>query len=108
MRIGIVGGLDRIARDLEEVARAGGHDLGTHTGVVAGKASATSLRSLVARSDLVFVLTEVNSHNGVRIARQAARTYGRPLRILRRLGPTHLAAYLQALASGREGARGAA
>jgi len=108
MRIAIIGGLDRNARDLEEIARANGHELDTHTGVVAGRAAATSLRALVARADLVFVLTEVNSHNGVRTARDAARAYGRPLRITRRLGPTHLAAYLQALVPGGERARGAA
>jgi len=95
MRIGIVGGLDRAVRELEEVAQAAGHELGTHTGVVAGKATATSLRALVVWSDLVFVLTDINSHNAVRMARQTARLYHRPLRILRRLGPKHLAAYLR-------------
>jgi len=97
MRIGIVGGLDRVARELEEVARAGGHELGTHTGVIAGKATSTRLRALVIWSDLVLVLTDVNSHNAVRLARQVARSHHRPLRILRRLGPSHLAAYLQAI-----------
>ena len=108
MRIGIVGGLDRAARDLEEVARASGHELDTHTGVVAGRAASTSLRALVAWSDLVFVLTDVNSHNGVRLARAAARSHQRPLRIVRRLGPKHLAAYLQTQAPVREPAGDAA
>jgi hypothetical protein len=97
MRIGIVGGLDRVARELEAVARAGGHQLDTHTGVIAGKATSTRLRALVVWSDLVFVLTDVNSHNAVRMARQVARAHHRPLRIVRRLGPSHLAAYLQAM-----------
>ena len=97
MRIGIVGGLDRVARDLEAVAHDGGHELDTHTGVVAGRAAADSLRALVAWSDVVFVLTEINSHNGVKIARQAARAHQRPLRILRRLAPKHLSAYLDGL-----------
>lgn len=97
MRIGIVGGLNRVARELEEVARAGGHELATHTGAIAGKATSTSLRALVIWSDLVLVLTDVNSHNAVRMARQVARLHHRPLRIFRRLGPTQLAAYLDAL-----------
>jgi hypothetical protein len=97
MRIGIVGGLDRNARELEEVARRRGHELETHTGVIAGKAAAEGLRALVARSDLVLILTDVNSHNGVRLARRTARALHRPVRILRRLGPSHLAAYLQAI-----------
>ena len=103
MRIGVIGGLDRSARELEEVARAAGHELATHNGVLAGKASAASLRALVVRSDLVLILTDVNSHNAVRTARQVARAYHRPVRILRRLGPAHLAAYLGAV--GQDGAR---
>jgi hypothetical protein len=97
MRIGIIGGLDRVARELEAVAREGGHELGTHTGVIAGKATSTRLRALVIWSDLVLVLTDVNSHNAVHLARQVARAHHRPLRILRRLGPSHLASYLKAL-----------
>ena len=97
MRIGLVGGLNRAARKLEEVARAGGHELETHTGVIAGKATSTSLRALVIWSDLVLVLTDVNSHNAVRMARQVARAHHRPLRIFRRLGSKHLVAYLDAL-----------
>ena len=104
MRIGIIGGLDRNARDLAAVAEAGGHELETHTGVVGGSSSAGSLRALVARADLVFVLTDVNSHNAVHIARRAARLHHVPVRIVRRLGSTHLAAYLARLGPGRIGA----
>jgi hypothetical protein len=101
MRIGIIGGLDRNARDLDAVAEAGGHELETHTGVVAGPSSSCSLRALVGRADLVFVLTDVNSHNAVRIARRAARLRHVPLRIVRRLGPTQLSAYLAQLGPAR-------
>jgi hypothetical protein len=100
MRIGIIGGLDRNARELEEVAHSGGHELHTHTGVVVGRASSASLRALILRSDLVFVLTDVNSHNAVHLAKRTARQHHRPLRIVRRLGPSQLAAYLPALAAG--------
>jgi hypothetical protein len=96
MKIGIIGGHDRAARELEAVAHAEGHDLETHTGVINGRASASTLRALVARADLVFVLTDINSHNAVKIAREAARLHHRPLRIVRRLGPSHLAAFLGA------------
>ena len=97
MRIGIVGGLDRAGRDLEEVARSSGHALEKHSGVISGGAAAANLKALVARSDLVLVLTEVNSHNAVHIARRAARENHRPLRLMRRLSPRHLAAFLNAL-----------
>ena len=96
MRIGIVGGLDRNARELEEAARAGGHRVETHTGAIGGSVTAASLRALVVRADVVFVLTDVNSHNAVHIARRTARLHGVPLRIVRRLSAAHLAAYLDA------------
>ena len=108
MRVAVVGGLDRVAHELEEVARAGGHELATHTGVIAGKATSTRLRALVTWSDLVLILTDVNSHNAVRLARQVARAHHRPVRILRRLGPSHLAAYLQAVVAEQPLLRGAA
>ena len=97
MRIGIVGGLDRKARDLEGIALQRGHDVELHSGVVAGAASAAGLRALVTRSDLVIVLTDVNSHNGVRMARRQARLSNRPLRLLRRLSESQFAALLQGL-----------
>jgi hypothetical protein len=99
LRIGIVGGIDRAMRDLQRVALAGGHDLETHTGVVRGGASVSSLRALVARADLVLVLTDVNSHNAVHIARGAARLNQRPLHIMRRLSASQLAAFLDGLPS---------
>jgi hypothetical protein len=102
MRIGVIGGLDRNARELEEVARAGGHALDTHNGVVVGRASSAGLRALIIRSDLVFLLTDINSHNAVHLAKRTARQFGRPLRIVRRLSPAHLAAYLPALTAGAE------
>jgi hypothetical protein len=97
MRIGIIGGLDRNARELEAVAAAGGHRVETHTGVVGGSASSATLRAVVARADLVFVLTDVNSHNAVHIARRTARLHGIPLRIVRRLSASQLGAYLGAV-----------
>ena len=100
MRIGIVGGLDRSVRELQERARAGGHELEVHTGVVNGASAAASLRSLVARADLVVILTDVNSHNGVRLARRHARRRGRPIRMMRRLGVTQLAAFLRSFHPG--------
>ena len=97
MRIGIVGGLERSARDLEGIALARGHQLELHTGVVAGPASAAGLRALVTRSDLVIVVTEVNSHNGVRMARRQARISRRSLRLLRRMGVSQFEALVRAL-----------
>jgi hypothetical protein len=93
----MIGGVDRSAGDLQEVAEARGHRLELHTGVMSSSAAATSLRALIARSDLVLVLTDVNSHNAVRTARREARVRKRPLKILRRMGTSQFAAWLQGL-----------
>jgi hypothetical protein len=97
MRIGIIGGLERRARELENIAVARGHQLELHTGVIAGPSSAAGLRALVARADLVLVVTDVNSHNGVRMARRQARISKRPIRLLRRMGVSQFEALVRAL-----------
>jgi len=101
MRIGIVGGVDRTANLLQSVAAEHGHQLELHTGVISGAASAAGLRALVARSELVVVVTDVNSHNAVRTARREARLRNRTLRIVRRIGATQLTALLNDLDHGR-------
>jgi hypothetical protein len=98
MRIGVVGGLDRAARDLQERARARGHELELHTGVVNGAAAAANLRSLIERADVVVILTDINSHNGVRMARRQARLRNRPVKMMRRLSVSQLGAVLQTFA----------
>lgn len=97
MKIGIVGGVDRSAVALQETAEAEGHALEVHDGVMSSGTAASSLRALIGRVDLVVVVTDVNSHNGVRAARREARSQGRPVRIVRRMGIAQLAAFLRAL-----------
>jgi len=99
MRIGIIGGLDRNARELEGIAAARGHQLELHTGVLSGHASAAGLRALVSRVDLVVILTDINSHNAVRLARRHAKLRNRPCRIMRRLGASQFTAFLEAAVS---------
>ena len=94
MRIGIIGGLDRNVAALYSLAEVAGHDVRFHTGVMAGPASASALRALVSRSELVVIVTDINSHNAVRTARREARLLGRPVKIVRKLGHTHFAALL--------------
>jgi len=96
MRIGIIGGLDRNAPDLASLVRAAGHELASHNGVLAGKASSASLSTIVRRSDIVFIITDVNSHNAVRKARKVAKLHHRAVRIVRRLGVAEFSAYLGA------------
>jgi hypothetical protein len=93
MRIGIVGGVERIESRLSQVARSAGHDLEFHNGHMSST-STGRLRSLVERSDLVVIITSVNSHAAVLQARDLARQSGRQIRLLRSLGPSQLRALL--------------
>jgi len=89
MRIGIVGGAERIEARLKTVALAEGHELEFHPGHMNGT-GAGKLRAMADRCDLLVVVTEVNSHAAVLQARDLARRSGRPLRLLRRLGTSQL------------------
>lgn len=95
MRIAVVGGFDKQARSLADFARANGHRLESHTGVLRGPVATASLRALVERSDLVVIVTDLNSHNAVAAARRHARRARRTVRLTRRFGPTDLAALLR-------------
>ncbi len=93
LRIGIVGGVDRTAANLERAAAALGCDLELHTGQTAGRGAPT-LAAMIARVDLVVILTDVNSHNAVVAARKLAGACGRRHVLLRRCGPSRLGALL--------------
>lgn len=76
LRVGIIVGVDRAAGNLERAATAFGCDLELHTGQTAGR-GAPSLAAMIARVDLVVILTDVNSHNAVVAARKLASAHGR-------------------------------
>ncbi|MEZ4453114.1 MAG: DUF2325 domain-containing protein [Nannocystaceae bacterium] len=89
MRIGIVGGLDHSELSHDRLARAHGCEVKHHTGMMRGTASA-ALEGLVGRADLVVIITDVNSHNAVRLARKILRATPRPHELVRRLGLARL------------------
>jgi hypothetical protein len=90
MHIGIVGGLDRAEPLFSRIATDAGHTVEFHTGRTNARGTA-QLDALVERADLVLVLTDINSHGGVQLARRLAARRGRPLMILRRLGAARFA-----------------
>ncbi|BDG10776.1 DUF2325 domain-containing protein [Anaeromyxobacter paludicola] len=99
MRIGIVGGLQRAERHLARAAAARGHELEFHDGLVHGRRRA-ALASLVDRCDAVVVVTDVNSHAAVGLARRWLRARGRaPALLARRCGPDRLLSLLASLDS---------
>lgn len=83
MRIGWVGGLNRSEKYLTGLLAAAGHQLEYHNGNVRGNRAA-KLRKLVDRSALVIILTTVNSHAGVKIAKQTARKHNRSVIVMQR------------------------
>lgn len=99
MRIGLVGGVEKSSRFYEEAARARGHELVAHRGDMAGRGR-EALESLIDRSGLVVVLTDVNSHGAVLYARKYARQSGRRCMLLRRLGVQRFRALLERIESG--------
>lgn len=105
MRIGIVGGVERNQHHYQAFAEAAGHSVECHGGHLAGTGHG-SLETLVLRSDIVIIVTEVNSHGAVWVARELAKTHGRPLLIVRKFGLARLREVLAKLSGAkRPGAR---
>jgi hypothetical protein len=98
MRIGWVGGVERNENDLVRLARAAGHHLTFHSGHMSGRGP-QDLEHLVERSDLVIILTDVNSHGAVIMARRLVRDHKRASMVVRRLGAARFASLLSALGS---------
>ena len=91
MRIGIGGGAERTADRLCSAAAAAGHQLEFHDGHMRGTA-AERLRAMIERSDMVVIVTEINSHGAVQQARSLASRAHRPVHLVRRFGTSQLRA----------------
>jgi hypothetical protein len=85
MRIAWIGGLDRNEHELSVMAEKAGHALELHTGAVGGR-GAGELRAAIGRADVVIIVTDVNSHGAVQLAKKVARQEGRHVQILKRCG----------------------
>lgn len=99
MRIGIVGGLCRAESDLSRMARKAGHEVEFHDGQLKGP-SAGALESLIGRSDVVVVVTEVNSHAAMHKTKELLRKNGREAVFLRKASQSRLRQLLDELTSG--------
>jgi hypothetical protein len=93
MHIGLIGGIERGNHHYETLAAAGGHTVEIHSGHLAGRGVDT-LAAIVERSDLIVVITDVNSHGGMWSARRMARARGRRCVLVRRMGPSRFRALL--------------
>lgn len=95
MRIGWIGGRERNETQLERIAERSGHTLEFHSGHVGGR-GAGDLRALVERSDFVVIVTDVNSHGAVLLAKKLAQRAGRASLVIRRCGTARFQALLDA------------
>jgi hypothetical protein len=98
MHIGLVGGLDRSEAQYRQLAERAGHSIEWHTGDLAGRGAGT-LESMIERSDLVIVVTAVNSHGAVWRARKLAKLRSKRLLLLARCGVSRFGALLSELSS---------
>jgi hypothetical protein len=89
MRVVVVGGVERTENRLQETAEELGHELEFHGGHMDGR-RADGLRNAVERADFVIVVTDVNSHGAVQVARREARRFGRGVVVMRRCSPARL------------------
>ena len=96
MKIAFVGGLDRSAALLTKLASSAGHTLLLHHGHLHGRGSEV-LAQFVAQADRVVIVTDLNSHGAVQIARKVAAELGREVILLRRCGVARFKALLQSL-----------
>ncbi|MEJ7730309.1 MAG: DUF2325 domain-containing protein [Polyangiaceae bacterium] len=98
MRIACVGGMDRSQADMERLAQQRGHSVEFHTGDVRGR-GADALRGVVERAELVLVVTDLNSHGGVQMAKKLCHRIGRSSMVVKRCGSARFAHLLDALAT---------
>jgi hypothetical protein len=98
MRIAVIGGLERHESEIERRAGALGHTVEFHRGRVGGR-HAGELEATVQRCDLAIIVTEVNSHGAMYIAKKSAARAARPALITRTCGPSRFSAILESLAS---------
>jgi hypothetical protein len=91
MRIGMVGGVERNEGAYRDIAERWGHELHFHSGHMAGRGSDT-LTSLAASVQLLIIVTDVNSHGAVILARRVAHKHGTPVVLHRRCSPSRFQA----------------
>jgi len=100
MKIVLVGGLIRRENELARIAHKAGHELEWHSGDVGGR-GADGLKAAVERANLVVILTEINSHGSMYLAKKVAHKLGRDAVVMRKCGPARFELLLAELASKR-------
>jgi hypothetical protein len=103
MRIGLIGGVERSETAYRELADRHGHQLEFHSGHTGGRGSAR-LATIGRNVDMMIVVTDVNSHGAVQLARKVARASGVPVVLHRRCSPARFGAILADIGAGQRAA----
>lgn len=103
MRIAVIGGREKNEVELTRIAEASGYDIELHGGHVAGRGSDT-IRAAVARADLAVIVTDINSHGAVFVAKKAARQFHKPTLVIRKFSSARLRGLIEALERRKQGA----
>ncbi len=101
MKITMVGGLIRRELELARIAERLGYQLEWHSGDVGGR-GAGGLKAAVERADVVVILTEINSHGSMYLAKKLAQKLGRPTRVMRKCGPAKFELLLAEIGNGAQ------
>jgi hypothetical protein len=101
MRVAFVGGMDRNESALIAAGKQRGIEVEVHYGDVKGR-GADALEGIVHRADHVIVVTGVNSHGGVKLAKQFAHAHGKHVWIMRACGLALAKRVLDDVATGRD------
>jgi len=97
LHVAFVGGVERIDRQLVAMGEELGIDVEVHPGHMKG-AGAQRLVALVARANVLFLVTGVNSHGAVSVAKREAARSGVPVHILKFCGASRARALLAEVA----------
>lgn len=101
MRITVIGGREKDEARLSEIAAAAGHRLEFETGHVHGQ-GVEAIQAAVSRSELVVILTAVNSHGAVHVAKRAARRFRKPTLIIDKISGARLRGLIDAIERRRQ------
>jgi hypothetical protein len=87
MHVAVVGGVQSHETEIARRAEGLGHTVEFHRGRVGGR-NAEGLAAMVARAELVIIVTRVNSHGAMYIAKKAAAQQSKRALIVRNCTPS--------------------
>jgi hypothetical protein len=98
VRIAVIGGLERHEAEIARRAFTLGHTIEFHRGRVGGR-HAGELDSVIQRCELAIIVTRVNSHGAMYIAKRAASRHERPALLARTCTPSSFSTIMESFAA---------